>query len=150
MEEDATPKAVIGRPGGDHVRIRLTRRELPEATDYWDGNWIYADVALRAGAFRGEYEARLRSDELARFYASLGPLYDRLTGEAVLDSMEKWVRVRLAGDGKGHIAASCEAQDAPGTGNLLTFELELDQTDLPRILRELEAILAAFPVIGEP
>jgi hypothetical protein len=38
----------------------------------------------------------------------------------------------------------------PGIGNRLTFGLDFDQTELPEILRGLDAICAAFPVIGKP
>jgi hypothetical protein len=126
---DQTP-VVIGSPRGEHVSIRATRREFPDARDYWDGNWIYADVEIRVGAFRGEYEALLRTDEFARFHDALIPLYENLTGVAELVSMEDWIRPRLVGDGKGHIQVSGDARDAAGNGNRLTFELELDQTEL--------------------
>ena len=37
--------------------LYVTLHEFPEASDYWDGNWVYATIQIRAGAFRGEYEA---------------------------------------------------------------------------------------------
>lgn len=40
--------------------------------------------------------------------------------------------------------------DQPGIGNRLTFGLDFDQTELPEILRGLDAICAAFPVVGKP
>lgn len=150
MADDFTPKLVIGSPGGEHVSVQPTRREFPETADYWDGNWVYADVEVRAGSFRGKYEALLRTDEFARFRTELGPLYENLTGTASFESMEEWLKLRLTGDGKGHIEVACEAKDAPGIGNLLSFSLEIDQTDLPRNLSEIDAILRKFPVTGDP
>lgn len=62
--------------------------------------------------------------------------------------MEDWLRIDIDGDGKGHFRAVCEATDMPGTGNRLTFELELEQTDLPALIRALDQVCAAFPVVG--
>jgi hypothetical protein len=69
---------VIGADRGQQLSIHVTRREFPEAADYWDGNWVYATIRIRAGAFRGEYEALLRTNELASFREQLGTLHAAL------------------------------------------------------------------------
>lgn len=66
----ASPSAraiVIGAASSKQLSMHVTRREFPEASDYWDGNWVYTTIRIRAGAFRGEYEALLRTNELASF-----------------------------------------------------------------------------------
>lgn len=148
MEEDSSPRLVVGRLSGEHLSIRPLRRRFPDAQDYWDGNWLDAEITLRVGAFRGAYEAQLRTDDFSRFRDALRRLYDELTGDAAFLSLEQWLRLRLVGDGRGHIAVTCDAMDAAGLGNRLTFNLELDQTELPQMLRDLEAILRDFPVKG--
>jgi hypothetical protein len=35
-------------------------------------------------------------------------------------------------------------------GNKLTFRIDFDQTELPEILRGLDAICETFPVVGKP
>jgi hypothetical protein len=70
---------VIGADRGEQLSIHVTRREFPEASDYWDGNWVYATIRIRAGAFRGEYEALVRTDELASFRDSWGRFTPRST-----------------------------------------------------------------------
>jgi hypothetical protein len=54
---------VIGADRSEQLSIHVTRREFPETSDYWDGNWAYATTQIRAVAFRGEYEALLRTNE---------------------------------------------------------------------------------------
>jgi hypothetical protein len=146
---NSTPRLLIGSEGGEHVLLVPTHRGFPDAIDYWDANWIYTDVRISVGAFRGNFEAQLRTDEFSRFRASLAPLYQALSGEATLDSLETWLKIHVVGDGHGHFVASCVARDIPGTGNTLTFSLAFDQTDLPAIIRGLDDILRAFPVKGE-
>ena len=57
----------IGGSNREHVVVHVTRREHPELSDYWDGNWVYATFTVAAGAFRGEFEGQLRTEEFVRF-----------------------------------------------------------------------------------
>jgi hypothetical protein len=121
----------IGGSNREHVIVHPTRRERPEASDYWDGNWVYATVKVAARAFRGEFEAQLRAEEFVRFRDQLQVLYETLNGGAKFETMEGWLTVDIQGDGKGHFRAGCIAVDQPGIGNRLTFGLDFDQTELP-------------------
>jgi hypothetical protein len=147
----ASPSAhaiVIGANSSQQLSMHVTRREFPEASDYWDGNWVYATI--RAGAFRGEYEALLRTDELTSFRDQLATLHTALNGSATFETMEHWLRVDVQGDGRGHFLAKCEARDQPGVGNTLRFELTFDQTELPPMLTALDEVVRAFPIKGSP
>jgi hypothetical protein len=147
---DDSPAFRIGASNRAHVIVSPSRRENPKAADYWDGNWVCATVTVAAGAFRGSFEAQLRSDEFLRFRDGLRPLYEKLAGRAVFDPMEPWLRIEVEGDGKGHFHASCKACDQPGIGNALSFAVDFDQTELPAILEGLDAICEAFRVVGSP
>ncbi len=140
----------VGLTNREHVIVRPTRREYPDAQDFDDGNWVYATVEIAAGAFRGSYEAMLRTEEFVRFRDELQPLYERLSGRAVFETMEGWLRIEIDGDGKGHFHATCEAVDQPGVGNRLAFKICFDQTELPAIVRGLDGVCAALPVVGGP
>ncbi|MDB4940857.1 MAG: hypothetical protein JWP97_391 [Labilithrix sp.] len=143
------PRFCIGR-SNPRVSVRPSRREFHDATDCWDGNWVYATITIAAGAFGAEFEALLRAEELVRFRDELRPLHEKLVGRARFDTMEEWLSITIVGDGKGHFDADCVALDRPGTGNRLTFKIAFDQSDLPEILGGLDAITSAFPVIGAP
>ena len=124
--------------------------EFPDSLDYWDGNWVYAYVRIRVGGFRAEYEALLRTDEIAHLRNGIAQLHVDLKGTASFQSMEEWLKMTVDGDGRGHFVAACEARDKPGAGNMLRFGLRFDQTELPPVLASLDAVLAAFPVKGTP
>ncbi len=127
-----------------------SRREFRNLNDYWDGNWVYATVTIAVRAFRGGFEAQLRAEEFVGFRAQLRSLQENLGGGAKFETTEGWLAVNIQGDGKGHFHAACAAVDQPGIGNRLTFGLDFDQTELPEIQRGLDAICAAFPVLGKP
>ncbi len=140
----------IGGENTEYVLVTITARSIPEAMDYWDGNWLAAVVQLNAGGFSGRFSAYFRVDELIGFRKQVASLYKSLSGTAAFEPMEEQLKLRLEGDGKGHIAVRGHARDEAGIGNVLTFDLELDQTDLPTLLRSLDEALEAFPVRGAP
>ena len=76
--------------------------------------------------------------------------HERLSDAATFTTMEDWLRIHIEGNGKGHFRAQCQAVDQPGLGHRLTFSIEFDQTELPAIVRGLDDVCAAFPVVGTP
>jgi hypothetical protein len=134
----------------DFLLLRLHGRRHPDATDFWDGNWLDCSAEVAAGAFRGDLRRGLRVNELESFCQQLAVLCHRLTGEAVLDSMEHWLRVRVTGDGRGHLAISCRLCDDPAFGNTLDCRLYFDQTFLPGSLRQLEQALHTYLGVSAP
>ena len=144
------PHFLIGKASSEHLLVEVIGRNHPSAQDYWDGNWVRALLSVHAGGFRGNCEASLRTEELARFRTALGTLYDTLSGAAEFATMEKWLELQVVSDRLGHLSVEGQVRDQPGIGNTLTFRLEIDQTQIPPTLRGLDGILTAFPVIGSP
>ena len=73
-----------------------------------------------------------------------------LKGTFVFETMEEQLSIVAKGDGMGHFTAECTARDAAGSPNPLTFTLYLDQTRLPPLAAELDALVRAYPVVGKP
>jgi hypothetical protein len=118
--------------------------------DYWDGNWLNADIQIATGGFHGRFGAYLRAEELKIFHDSLMRLYSFDTKAVKFETMEEQLSIGIQGDSLGHFTAECEARDQAGIGNRLSFTLNFDQTELPEILKGLEEALKEFPVIGNP
>ncbi|WP_344416056.1 WapI family immunity protein [Amycolatopsis minnesotensis] len=145
----ADHRVLLGNPHGDHLSIALLGRAHPGSEDYWDGNWVLSPIAIHAGGFQGTIGATLRMDELAKFHGELGAVYETLSGAAVLDSMEDWLKLTVRCEPSGVLAVDGIALDQAGHGNQLRFELGgLDQSHLPPVLDELEDCLLAYPVLG--
>jgi hypothetical protein len=149
----AYPAAVLHvKIGGSAgcVTVDVLGREHPTATDYDDGNWLLSQVSVEAGAWNGRFRASLRAEEFGSFLRGVRLLYDSLEGTAEFVPMEPWLILKLEGDRLGHVAVSGVADDEVATGNKLSLHFEIDQSYLPSVIRELEAVLAEFPVVGEP
>ena len=143
---------------GDRIHIGGAQREFVElhvlsrssAADYWDGNWLACEVSVAVGGFRGRFEASLRTDEFLRFEEQARKLYETLNGTAEFAAMEEQVCLELLGDGRGHVQCRGTVRDVAGTGNQLSFSLNLDQTQLFGTVAQLAELLNRFPVRGKP
>ena len=151
MSDQLRPEVVVGDPSGDHLAIRVLGRLHPGADDFWDGNWLATPVEATVGGFQGRVGASLRADELQAFRDALQGLHSALNGEAVLESMEKWLTLRVAATSRGRLEVQGTLLDRAGDGNQLIFKIEgLDQSCLPRIIDSLEELNTSFPVLGSP
>lgn len=149
MNDQADPQVLIGRRDSDHLLVSVRPRLRPESDDFWDGNWLSAEMVMAAGGFRGRVAAALRIEDFAAFREGLSGLYESLGGEARFATMEGWLEIVVEGDGRGHFTSRCEAVDVMGIApNRLTFWLSFDQTQIPAILAGLDDILGRFPPRG--
>lgn len=124
-------------------------RQFPDAQDHWDGNWL--NVTAHCGQSGASVSATgpiLDSIGLVRFRDELERLHQTLSGEAVLESHEPNVRVRVAArDGAGHLDVRAEiTPDHLAQGHW--FEFEIDQSYLAATVAQLESVLVEFPVRG--
>lgn len=129
------------------VSIEVLGRQFPEAMDWSDGNWLTSPIHIDVGRFRADLPAMLRVDELARFRAGLEEISQTLAGEAVLESMEGWLRLTVRCSSRGSLQVVGTAVDLPGAGNELRFEIGgMDQSFLPELIAQLSAMERALPL----
>jgi hypothetical protein len=138
----------IGGQEAEFLEVTVLHRVRPGSTDFWDGNWLDCWAEARVGAFRGQMYCYLRTVELEHFREQLALLYEHLSGEATLATMETWLDLKVIGDGRGQMEVRGQMCDNPGLGNVLDFRLALDQTYLSSVLRQLEEALERYPVVG--
>lgn len=134
---------------GDFVRINLIKLALPDAEHDWDKNWLDASVVIKAGGFSGQFNTQLMTVDFENFKQELKSLYTKLDGTANFSTMEGNINIRMKGDGRGHIASECKLMDHPGTGNKLEVRIDIDQTYIPILIRQLDNIVQIFPITGE-
>jgi hypothetical protein len=141
----------MGSTTAENLSIAVLGREHPRTHDYWDGNWIDTKITVSVGGFNGRVRASLRTDEIHSFNESLKVLNQNLVGEAMLDSMEHWIKLAVTAGSRGRIEISGTLRDQAVSGNVLSFELaEVDQTYLAGWISNLDDIETAYPVIGRP
>lgn len=151
MSDELRPEVVVGDPVGDHLSIRVLGRLHPGSDDFWDGNWLATPIDVVVGKFRGTIGASLRADELQRFREAIEKLHASLDGDAVLESMEDWISLKVTAEPSGGLVMTGTIVDRLGDGNRLTFRIDgVDQSYLPAIIDALDEVETFFPVLGSP
>ncbi len=136
----------FGQSEHERIEVDVDGYLGPASGNFYDDNWLEADICVCAGGFRGKVNASILTGELAAFLLQLRSLYEKLAGSAQFRTMEKQLSLDLVGDGKGHIELRGEVIDQSGIGNRLLFTLEFDQSQLGASIRELEQVTSQFPV----
>lgn len=132
------------------LSLWVERRQYPDSSDYWDGNWLVVRVLMEApGASVRCQGPILMTADFARFRDELAAAYERIAGEATLEGLEPDLRVVLKVDRLGRMAADVELNPDQGK-QIHRFSLELDQSYIPPVLQSCERLLQLYPVVGLP
>lgn len=133
----------------ERIEVEVRGYERAPTGEFGDDNWLTIGIRVWAGGFRGDTTASIQAGELTRFLRELRLLEQTLSGAAEFTTIEDQLRLRLTGDGRGHIELRGEVADRAGDGNRLDFTLQFDQSQLGKSIRELERVVLEFPVSGD-
>jgi hypothetical protein len=80
------------------------------------------------------------------FKSQLVYLYDNLNTTARFEGLESYLSINIKGDRIGHLEVFCEASDNSGwMASKFEFYLNIDQTYIQQLIRQLENIINEFP-----
>jgi hypothetical protein len=133
--------------------LRVVGYERPSLESGADANWLTGDAEITAEAassFRARRIVALRTEELVAFRDALRRLVEELDGEATLTHMEDEVgcTIRLH-RGTGELDAFVREQEHVRGVELRVERARTDQSYLQETARQLEALVAAFPIKGD-
>jgi hypothetical protein len=130
-------------------QLTVHRRQFPDANDRWDGNWLYVTAqCLQGGALVAASGPILEAADVQRFRDELTELARTQAGAAELRGSEPHVLVRVsAADGAGDLSVRVELTPDPQSQGHW-FAYALDRSYLVQAIRQLDAVLALFPVRG--
>jgi hypothetical protein len=131
-------------------QLTIHRRQFPDAQDRWDGNWLHVTAqCAQSGAIVAAAGPILETVDLQRFRDQLVAVTASPAGEAVLSGAEPNLVVRVAVvDGLGLARVRVELTPEPQAQGHW-FAYTIDPSYLADAVRQLDAVLAAFPVRGQ-
>jgi hypothetical protein len=139
------------RGDGCRFTLRVDAYESPSLTTGSDANWLRGAVELAVGTTGRFVASRPLSPyapDLAAFRNELRTLDRDLTGKATLTHIEDEFELTIAlTNGKGTLAGHVREH----IGAILRFDqIGTDQSYVREALEHFDALLAAFPVRGDP
>ena len=136
--------------GGNKLSIVIFGYSHPASEDYWDGNWIRANVSVQVTGFSGNMSGHIRLEELQDLVVKLQHIYDDLSGTATFSTMEEWIEFEIQIGKLAQVHIRGFLQDYWSQDNMLTFVIQSDQTHLLSPIKQLKATLSRFPIRGAP
>jgi hypothetical protein len=136
---------------GDLIRLEFAKPNKinDDSIDDWDKNWIRAKVIIKAGAFNGHYWADFMTTDFELFKRDIKKIDQDFNGIGKFETLEDQLNLSIKGDGIGHFELECIAKDNASFGSRLSFSLTFDQTELKRLINELDKIIKAYPIKGD-
>lgn len=134
----------------DGLSLWVRGRAIPDASDYWDGNWLTVRATMQVGQSSVTTEGSiLMTTDFERFRSELARMHETLTGEASLAGYEPNLKVTLRASSLGQIAGRVEITPNH-MSEFHSFDLGFDQTYLLPLITARGIILERLPVIGQP
>jgi hypothetical protein len=132
------------------LQIKPERLLCPDSGMDWDKNFISTRIYIKVGGFQGEYIAEIMTFDFYKLKKDLERLYNNLSGYGYFDCLERYLTIKIAGDGLGHFKCECEAIDQPGfEESVFKFVISFDQTQINNLVKQLDLILEEYPIIEE-
>lgn len=135
--------------GDIKLTVEVLRRPYPRG-DAWSRTFVEAAVRANLPGFTANVRGHLGILDLIDFRSALGTVNDTLTGTANLATLDPLLGLGLSVDHLGHLIWNVAVVDpARAYPAQLSFRFESDQTYLPSILSQIDAVLAAYPVMPQ-
>ena len=132
---------------GIFVKASIIGRSYPNSNDYWDGNWLKAEIEANTYDFKGKFRTNLRTDDFQQFYQNLLKIQKNETNQIEFTTMEEGLhligKLDITGNINWNVAAKSEF------GNKLLFNIETDNAYIVSIIKDVVKILNEYPVIGD-
>ncbi len=144
MVEERKPDIAVGG-----LSIWINHRQFETSTDFWDGNWVYAKAEFKSpdswvrvtGSF-------LHLSDILHWLPELESMNKDLKGKATLHPMEPNLSVTMEMDSTGHIDVKVEI-----TPDFIyerhEFNLQIDQSHLPKLIQDIKDLQSRLPMRGE-
>jgi hypothetical protein len=128
------------------LKIDIIKRENASTNDFWDANWIEANIEIGVFGFSGKYEASFRVDDLYRFYNELVKLTKLEKTSAEFTTLENGLFFKCDANRRG--AVTCTGK-AISRDNILEFTIDTDLPSLALFERDLKLTLEKYPLKGK-
>jgi|LauGreDrversion4_2_1035121.scaffolds.fasta_scaffold14863_4 hypothetical protein len=134
-------KGVAGK-----LEITILKRSNSDTDDYWDGNWLEAEIKIVLPGIKILYGTNLRVDDLQRFYENVIALKYNRSKEAEFTTMEEGIYLHLDFEPNG--AVRCKGKANSESGNSLDFKIQTELALLDVFIDELRIALESYPLVG--
>ena len=128
------------------LKVWIHGRQFPDATDFWDGNWLRVTAVLSTPVSMVRTEGPIiHLREIYQLKVECQKLYESLSGCATLSCLEPNLAVKIDATTGGHFDVEISVVPDQFTERH-NYKETSDQTFLPNVIRQCEGILEQYPI----
>lgn len=117
------------RAENGHIYIKFEKVfDFPNKTSPWGGYDTKSYIEILSGTYSAKGELYISTGNFYDFFVKLKECYEKLTGEAKLESYEENLKLSIVFDGLGHARIKGTYHEYFQDNNKLEFDLKSDQT----------------------
>jgi hypothetical protein len=132
----------------ENLTITVFGYSYLESSDYWDGNWINVNVYYKSGisevSIKGDF---LHLTEIDLFMNDCKKVLSGETNVITLPTMENNLQLSLMMNLMGQISGEI-VLSSNDMKEKHEYEINIDQSYLPEIMKQCESVLLKFPIKG--
>ena len=130
--------------GKSRVKIELIEALNQNSNFDWDKNYIRALVNFNNETFQEQFETQFMTVDFEKFKGDLKRIYQNFNGIARFECLDNYLEIVINGEGGVHFSIECLKNET----HELTFELPFSRIQILSLIKQLEKITDAFPIIG--
>jgi hypothetical protein len=129
-------------------RMRVLRRQFPNANDYWDGNWLVVNCECNESGARAVAQGPfVRISEIIHLTNTLDAVASGKLVSVDVPFMEPELSIKFSAGTRGEVQL-CVGLKTEHFSRRHQFTFCMDLTYLPRAVGQCHSILAAYPLRG--
>lgn len=117
---------------------------FPDQLSYGGGYGAKGTLNIIAGNYNVKSTHYFTTGELYDFTQQLIICYQNVKGTCTLNNVEQELKMRCEFDKFGHVKVVGKFQESPNVNNVLSFEIETDQTQMKEVIKQLENVIKCF------
>jgi len=126
-----------------HLTVDIMERSYPTCNDYWDGNWLNAQISVAVPGYSANLHVFLRTDELDWFLKELLRTHLDLKSTAELQPLETGIELSITPCYPEGIKVMGKTKENRATS---AFEFISHHSQLLNLITELEKIMITYPI----
>ena len=126
-----------------HLTVDIVERSYPTCNDYWDGNWLNAQISVALPGYSAGLRVFLRTGELDWFLKELLRTHLDLKSTAWLLPLEPGIELSITPCYPKGLKVMGHTEENGATS---TFEFISPHSQLLKLITELENIMVTYPI----
>ena len=132
------------------IEIDILTNKTSGTFDFWEENWLYANIKGNFPGFKVNYDCNLRTDDFQHCAEKLESMLSMDIEVAEFTTIEEGLQIMFIRGEFGDIKVKGKMIATELTQCVFEFKFTMDVPTLQRLIGEMQQVVYMYPLIGNP